>query len=126
VQPQILRVPSNSDVKEWKYPAFENTLLYERANEGERQKIISEGIPKREISSQFVGDIIGIVLSIICMVHATRTFGIWMASCFFIGSFAFTGIQESQFQNVRTSPHKVGAEHKFYRDADGECPKIHK
>jgi len=33
---------------------------------------------------------------------------------------------KSQFQNVRTSPHKVGAEHKFYRDADGECQKIHK
>jgi len=96
-QPQILKVPSNTDVTSWENPAFKNTLIYERVTDAEKQKILSEGIPGSSLSEQFYNDIIIILLGVLCMVHAVKHFGLWIASCFFIGSFAFTGIQESMW-----------------------------
>ncbi len=97
-QPQILRVPSNTDVSSWTNPPFEQSVLYDRATAEERQKILSEGIPFGDnLAAQLVTDLFTILLGWMCFVHAKKYFGYWMASCFLIGSFVFTGLEESMW-----------------------------
>ena len=96
VHPQVLSVPSNSDVSTWKNPTFEETAIYDRMTEGERQKVLTEGIPQGgSLTTQFVMDLFMILVSWFCYRHACDNYGFWMASCFFIGSFIFTGLEES-------------------------------
>jgi uncharacterized membrane protein len=40
-------------------------------------------------------DLFTVLLSWLCFAHARRHYGFWMASCFLIGSFVFTGLEES-------------------------------
>jgi len=42
-------------------------------------------------------DLFTILLGWICFRHARKHFGFWMASCFLIGSFVFTGLEESMW-----------------------------
>ncbi|MDD4340101.1 MAG: carotenoid biosynthesis protein [Syntrophales bacterium] len=94
--PSILSVPSNRDVTTWKNPTFEQTMLYERMTEVERQKVRSEGVPDGgSLSVQFAVDLFMVLVSWFCYRHARDNHGFWMASCFFIGSFIFTGLEES-------------------------------
>ncbi|MCD6570666.1 MAG: carotenoid biosynthesis protein [Deltaproteobacteria bacterium] len=95
-QPEVLRVPSNTDVSTWHNPAFEQTLIYNRMSEAEKQKIRTEGvIDGNNLSVVLFNDVVMILLGLICYLHARRHFGFWMASCFLIGSFVFTGLEES-------------------------------
>lgn len=121
-QPQVLKVPSNSNVSEWQRPAFEETLIYGRMTEDEKQKILKEGIPpvpdssrispsssssssssdlsslkSKGIALQVIGDLLAVILSLLCFIHARKHYGFWLASCFLIGSFVFTGLEESAF-----------------------------
>ncbi len=96
-QPQILNVPSNSNVSLWDSPKFEDSRIYERMTEKEKDTVRSEGIPNSSISSQFIGDIVTILLALLCFLHARKHYGLWLASCFFIGSFVFTGLEESMW-----------------------------
>ena len=96
IHPQVLSVPSNSDVSTWKNPTFEETTIYDRMTEGERQKVLTEGIPQGgSLTAQFATDLFMILVSWFCYRHARDNYGFWMASCFFIGSFIFTGLEES-------------------------------
>lgn len=95
VQPQVLSVPSNQDVSTWRNPTFEQTAIYDRMTEAERQRARKEGIPDGSLAAQFATDIFMILVSWFCYRHARDHYGFWMASCFFIGSFIFTGLEES-------------------------------
>ncbi|MCD6570671.1 MAG: carotenoid biosynthesis protein [Deltaproteobacteria bacterium] len=94
-QPQVLHVPSNVDISTWENPTFEQTCIYDRMTEAEKEKIRSKGIPGTDISSLLLYGILSIMGVILCFLHARRHYGLWMASCFLIGSFIFTGLQES-------------------------------
>ena len=95
-QPQILQVPYNKNVSEWKNPAFNQSLIYERMTSGERQRVLADGVPQgTDILFQSIVDIGLIFSGFLCYFHARRHYGDWMASCFLIGSVIFTGIQES-------------------------------
>jgi hypothetical protein len=94
-QPQVLRVPNNADVSLWKSPTFEQTCIYDRMTEAEKQKVLTEGIPVREPAVLVFMEIFSIAIASICFIHAYKYFGPWMASCFLVGSFIFTGMQES-------------------------------
>jgi len=98
-QPQLLRVPSNSDISTWKNPTFEQTTIYDRLTEEEKARLLSEGVPQgTDVLGQFlIMDLFTILLGGICFLHARRHFGFWMASCFLIGSFVFTGLEESMW-----------------------------
>jgi hypothetical protein len=91
-----LKVPSKDDPTLWQNPAFENTILYEQMVPEEREKLLSEGIPnKYNIKAMIIRDIIGILIASICFIHCYKNFGFWMASCFLLGSFVYTGVIES-------------------------------
>lgn len=95
-QPQVLSVPSNKDISSWKSPSFPETVIHDQISEAQRTKVTTEGVPSGEdMAFQIAGDLFIILISWICFVHALRHFGFWMASCFLIGSFAFTGLEES-------------------------------
>ncbi|MEN6466421.1 MAG: carotenoid biosynthesis protein [Syntrophaceae bacterium] len=97
-RPDVLQVPDNSNVSSWKNPSFEQTNIYDRMTEAEKQKIRAEGIPGHhwtEVLFDLQGDVLAFVFSLLCFIHARRHYGFWMASCFLIGSFVFTGLQES-------------------------------
>lgn len=98
-RPSVLRVPDNTDIASWSNPAFENTVIYERLTGGEREKLLAEGVPGGDDPlAQFLGmDLFTILLGWICFLHARRHFGFWMASSFLIGSFVFTGLEESMW-----------------------------
>ena len=98
-QPQVLKVPNNTNVSTWKNPTLEQTTIYDRMTESERARIRSEGIPQgNDVLGQFLtGDLFIILLGWLCFRHARRHFGFWMASCFLIGSFVFTGLEESMW-----------------------------
>jgi len=98
-QPQILRVPSNTDVSSWTSPAFDETTIYDRMTEEERARVLSEGVPLGDnvLAQLLTGDLFTILMGWICFLHARKYFGLWMASCFLIGSFVFTGLEESMW-----------------------------
>ena len=97
-RPEVLQVPSNSNVSTWKNPTFEQTNIYDRMTDAERTKIKTEGIPGTHwipVLFDSQGDWLAFIFSWLCFIHARRHYGLWMASCFLIGSFVFTGLQES-------------------------------
>ncbi len=98
-RPALLMVPDNRDIGSWSRPAFGNTVLYDRLTEGERAKLLAEGVPGGDSAlDQFLGmDLFTILLGWICFLHARKHFGFWMASSFLIGSFVFTGLEESMW-----------------------------
>ena len=97
-QPQVLNVPSNTDVSSWTNPTFEQTTIYDRMTEDEREKILAEGVIYGDnLPLQFLLDVFTVFMGWICFLHALRHFGFWMASCFLIGSFVFTGLEESMW-----------------------------
>jgi len=98
-QPHVLKVPDNTDIASWTRPAFEHTVIYDRLTEEERAKLLAEGVPQGDqlFFQFFVMDLFTILLGWICFRHAMKHFGFWMASCFLIGSFVFTGLEESMW-----------------------------
>jgi hypothetical protein len=98
VHPQVLRVPNNMDVSSWQKPTFEQSTIYDRMTEEEKAKVLAEGIPQGDdLVAQFIGDLFTIAMCIICVIHARKYYGWWMASCFLIGSFVFTGLEETMW-----------------------------
>ncbi len=96
LQPQVLRVPDNGDPAAWHNPALDETVLVERMTDTEKMQFLEEGVPFGEdLPAQFAADLFTILLGWICFLHARRHFGFWMASCFLIGSFVFTGLEET-------------------------------
>ena len=96
LHPEVLGVPSVTDVTTWKNPAFEQTLLFERMTPSERDLVRAEGLTDcQDLSVIISNDVFMILVGLICFAHAARHFSPWMASCFFIGSFVFTGLEES-------------------------------
>ncbi len=97
-QPQVLNVPSNTDVSSWTNPTLDQTTLAGRLTEEERIKLLSEGVPQGDsLAAQFLSDLFTFLLGWICFLHALKYFGFWMSSCFLIGSFVFTGLEESMW-----------------------------
>jgi len=94
-QPQILNVPSNTDISTWEKPAFEQTCIYGRMTKAEKDRVRNEGVPGSTIPHLLLYDILAILGAGLCFAHARKHYGFWMASCFLIGSFVFTGMQES-------------------------------
>jgi len=97
LQPHILRVPSNTDVSAWKNPTFDQTCIYDRMTESERERVRSQGIPLNDMPNIMLAVIFSLVCSWLCFAHARRHYGSWMAWCFLFGSFVFTGMQESMW-----------------------------
>lgn len=96
LQPQVLRVPDNGNAASWERPALDQTLLAERLTAEEKTAFLQEGVPLgRDLPAQFAADLFTILLGAFCFLHARRHFGFWMASCFLIGSFVFTGLEET-------------------------------
>jgi hypothetical protein len=96
LHPQVLRVPDNGTPAAWENPALEETLLVERLTAGGKARLLADGVPLgNDLPAQCAADLVTILLSWICFLHARRHFGFWMASCFLIGSFVFTGLEET-------------------------------
>ncbi|MEW6443926.1 MAG: carotenoid biosynthesis protein [bacterium] len=95
-QPQVLRVPDNGSVSSWQRPAFEETLIHDQMTAAQRQEIRSRGVVLgKDFGMQLAGDLFTMALAWVCFSHALRHFGFWMASCFLMGSFVFTGLEET-------------------------------
>jgi len=97
-RPDVLQVPGNANVSAWKNPSLEQTNIYDRMTEAERAQVREKGVPGTGIlpvlfDSQ--GDLTAFIFAILCFIHARKHYGFWMALCFLIGSFVFTGLQES-------------------------------
>lgn len=96
VHPQILRVPSNTDVSSWTRPALDETLLADHLTESQKEETLTAGVPFGDNTGALIAsDLFTILLGWLCFVHARRHYGFWMASCFLIGSFVFTGLEET-------------------------------
>lgn len=93
--PEVLRVPSNTDVSSWQYPPFDKTLLYNRMTPEERTTFLTDGLPGNNLPEILFTEISTILISLLCFFHARKHWGNWMAYSFILGSFAFTGLQES-------------------------------
>jgi uncharacterized membrane protein len=103
--PTVFNVPDNGDVSTWEHPTFEQSVIYDRMTPEERETVYQNGIPSH-VKNPTVGQIIaGAAISfgiygffcILCFLHARKHFGLLMASCFFLGSFVFTGMEETIF-----------------------------
>jgi hypothetical protein len=95
-EPHLLRVPKNGDVSSWRHPAFEETLLYDHATQEQRENILAQGVVlKDQHGFQAAGDLFALLMGWICFLHALRHHGFWKASCFLVGSFVFTGLEET-------------------------------
>lgn len=95
VHPEILRVPSNSNVASWQNPTFEETLTYKRMTPEERAKVLAEGVPGADLWTVVFQDFAAVIVALLCFMHARKHWGDWMAYTFLLGSFIFTGLQES-------------------------------
>jgi hypothetical protein len=97
-RPEVLSVPDNLNVSAWQAPTFAQTTIHGRLTAAESQKVLTEGIPNaRNLTALAIGDFILIILGWWCFRHARKHYGFWMASCFFIGSFVFTGLEENSW-----------------------------
>lgn len=95
-QPQVLSVPSNMNLADWQAPAFDQTTIHDRMTVSEREHVFRAGIPMAKSTADLVvNEIVMLLLAGWCFLHARKHYGFWMASCFFIGSFVFTGLEES-------------------------------
>jgi len=71
----------------------------------EKEKVYQNGVPSFIKNPTIGQSIAGAVLSfgiygffcVLCFPHARKHFGLLMASCFFLGSFVFTGMEETLF-----------------------------
>ncbi|MEW6441741.1 MAG: carotenoid biosynthesis protein [bacterium] len=98
LRPDLLNVPSNREIASWRNPALEETTLADRMTPEQRALLLSEGVPQStSLGSLLFGDILSLALGWLCFVHARRHYGFWMASCFLVGSFVFTGLEESMW-----------------------------
>ena len=96
LHPEVLGVPNVADVSSWKNPAFEQTLAFERMTPEERALIRAQGATEgADLGVIISNDIFMILIGLICFAHAARHYSPWMASSFFVGSFIFTGLEES-------------------------------
>lgn len=96
LQPRVLRVPDNGNPAAWESPSLQETLLVERLPQGEQERFLQQGVPLGDdLPAQFAADLFTLLLGWICFLHARRHHGFWMASCFLIGSFVFTGLEET-------------------------------
>jgi hypothetical protein len=95
VQPQILRVPNPADVASWQNPSFQHTCIYDRMTDEERSRILSQGVPGNTVPELLFNEIFLLVVGLSVFWHVRKHYGSWMANCFLIGSFVFTGLQES-------------------------------
>ncbi len=96
LQPQVLRVPDNGNPAAWKNPAPDETVLAARMTETQKKRFLEEGVPfGQDLAFPFAADLFTLLLGWICFLHARRHYGFWMASCFLIGSFVFTGLEET-------------------------------
>ena len=97
-RPDILGVPDNQNVATWKNPTFEQTNIYDRMTPAEKTEILTNGVPDRSLWSVLfgpLGDMTAAFYALLCFIHAKRRYGLWMAVCFLLGSFIFTGLQET-------------------------------
>jgi hypothetical protein len=95
LEPRVLRVPSTRDVTTWKNPSFEETCVYDRMTGEERRKVLTEGVPGNTVPALLFSEIFSMLIAALCYAHLRKHYGSWMANCFLIGSFVFTGMQES-------------------------------
>ncbi len=96
--PQVLGVPSNTSVGSWKSPALDETTISVRLTPDEKALIMADGVVMGD--NLFIGffmDLFPLLLGWMCLVHARKHFGDWMAACFLAGSFVFTGLEESMW-----------------------------
>jgi hypothetical protein len=96
-QPQILRVPNNRAVSTWTNPKFDQTCIYDRMTKAEKEKTYSQGVPGDTLGMLVMLEVASFLAALLCLSHARRHYGNWMAFCFIIGSFIFTGLQESMW-----------------------------
>ena len=94
-RPDILRVPSNTDISSWKSTPFEHTWVYDRMNDAERERLRREGVPGTDLTTMLIYEILSIFGAWLCFAHARKHYSLWMATAFLIGSFVFTGVQET-------------------------------
>ncbi|MBN1613324.1 MAG: carotenoid biosynthesis protein [Deltaproteobacteria bacterium] len=95
-QPQVFSVPDNKNIEAWQRPSFEQTTIHDRMTAEEKERTRLVGIPMAgDMSYLITNELIMLLLSWWCFRHARKHYGFWMASCFFIGSFVFTGLEES-------------------------------
>jgi uncharacterized membrane protein len=93
-RPEVLGVPSNQDVSLWQSPTLEQTCVYQRMSPAERDKLRNEGIPGGT-GELILYEVLSIFGAWLCFAHARRHYSLWMATCFLIGSFVYTGVEES-------------------------------
>lgn len=94
-KPEILSVPSNTDVSTWKMTPFEKTWIYDRMNDTEREKVRKEGVPGTDFLTMLIYEVLAFFGAWLCFSHARKHYSLWMATAFLLGSFIFTGIQET-------------------------------
>ena len=92
--PGVLRVPRNRDPSSWVSPTLEQTCIYERMTEAEKEKLRRDGVPGG-VGEILLYEALSLFGAWLCFVHARRHYGLWMATCFLIGSFVYTGVEES-------------------------------
>ena len=93
--PSVLHVPSNTDVSSWTMPTFDKTWVYDRMNEAERQLVRTRGVPGTSFITIFLYDALSLLGAWLCFAHARKSFNLTMATSFLVGSFVFTGLQET-------------------------------
>ena len=94
-QPHILNVPSNTDVASWKMTPIEHTWVYDRMSAHELEKIKTQGIPGTDFFTLLVYFGLSLIGTCLCFLHAKKHYSYRMAALFLIGSFIFTGLQET-------------------------------
>ena len=95
VRPEVLRVPDPRNVSSWENPSFPHTCIHDRMTAGERAELLAHGVPGNTLPMLAFGEIMSLLVATLCFAHVRRHYGNWMATCFLIGSFVFTGMQES-------------------------------
>ncbi|MBN1636564.1 MAG: carotenoid biosynthesis protein [Deltaproteobacteria bacterium] len=94
-QPHILNVPSNTNVASWKMTPIEHTWIYDRMNAAELEKVKTQGIPGTDFFTMLVYLGLSLFGTYLCFSHAKKHYSYRMAALFLIGSFIFTGLQET-------------------------------
>lgn len=94
-RPDILQVPSNTDVTSWKGTPLEHTWIFDRMTDAEREKVRKDGIPGTDILTLLMYEILSVFGTWLCFAHARKHYSPWMATAFLVGSFVFTGVQET-------------------------------
>ncbi len=95
LHPEVLHVPDPRHPATWTHPAFEETCLHDRMTDPERERFLAEGVPGNTLPLLLFADLFALFIAFLCYRHLLARYGRWMADCFLIGSFVFTGMQES-------------------------------